>query len=152
MPEPLYILRFRYVKPAKTLIKMEQKLAQIFLYTPASSKKNRIGNKSASPVLSARVPFKIFRNFLLESGWEEKDGILFTSREEPYYRAIIFAAVLQCTRDKYLMDEMYTLVKNLPYVDIKFWSKVFIEAFENRNWRRDLYKPVRAMKEVYKYA
>ncbi len=151
MAEPLYVLRFRYVKPAKTLIKLEQKLAQIFLYTPNSSEKKRKRNKRSSPVLNARVPLKIFRNFLLETGWDEKDGIFFTSKEEPYYRAIVFASVLQCTRNRHSMDEMYTLVKNMPYIDIKFWSKVFIEAFESRNRRRDLYKPVRALKEVYGY-
>nr|MDO8081703.1 hypothetical protein [Candidatus Freyarchaeota archaeon] len=73
------------------------------------------------------------------------------SKEESYYRAIILSAILQCTRDKYVMDEMYKLVRNMPYVDLKFWSKVFIEAFGGRKWRRDLYKPVRALKEVYGY-
>jgi len=153
MVEPLYVLRFKYVKPAKTLIKLEQKLVQIFLYTPNSPKRRTKKNKKSrsSLVLSARVPIKIFKNFLLETGWEERDGVFFTSKEEPYYRAIVLAAILQCTRDRSLMDEMYRLVRDMPYVDLKFWSKVFIQTFEERNWRRDLYKPVHALKEVYGY-
>ncbi len=152
MREPLYALRFRYVKPAKTLIKTEQKLAEIFLYTPGSPRSNRKNGKlKSSLALSARVPVNIFRRFLIETGWEEKNGLLLTSREEPYYRAVVLAAILQCTRDRYLMEEMCRVVRDMPYVDLKFWSRVFIQAFENRNWRRDLYKPVRALKKVYEY-
>jgi len=148
--EPLYAVRFKYVKPAKTLTKIEQKLAQIFLYTPNSPKRNQ-GKKSRALMLSARVPFKIFSQFLFSSGWQEKDGVLFSSKEEAYYRAIVLAALLQCTRERYKMDEMCRLVDNIPYIDLKFWSNVFINAFENRNQRRDLYRPVRALKEVYGY-
>lgn len=150
MEEPLYALRFKYVKPAKTLIKIEQKLAEVSLYTASSPKKKR-NKKSRTLMLSARVPFKIFSQFLSSSGWQEKDGILFSSKEEAYYRAIVLAALLQCTRERYKMDEMCRLVGNIPYIDLKFWSNVFINAFENRNRRRDLYKPVRALKEVYGY-
>lgn len=150
MEEPLYALRFKYVKRAKTLIKIEQKLAEVSLYT-ASSPKKKGNKKSKVLMLSARVPFKIFSQFLSSSGWREKDGILFSSKEEAYYRAIVLAALLQCTRERYKMDEMCRLVGNIPYIDLKFWSNVFINAFENRNRRRDLYKPVRALKEVYGY-
>jgi len=148
--EPLYVLRFKYVKPAKTLIKIEQKLAEVSLYTASSP--NKKGNKKSKVLmLSARVPFKIFSQFLSSSGWQEKDGVLFSSKEEAYYRAIVLAALLQCTRERYKMDEMCRLVNNIPYIDLKFWSNVFINAFENRNRRRDLYRPVRALKEVYGY-
>ena len=149
MEEPLYALRFRYIKPTKTLIRTEQKLAEISLYT--QNPRRRKNKKSKILMLSARVPFRIFKQFLFSSGWQEKDGVLFTSREEAYYKAIVLAAVLQCTREKYKMDDMCRLVSNIPYVDLKFWSSVFINAFEKRNWRRDLYKPVRALKEVYGY-
>lgn len=154
MEEPLYALRFRYVKPVKTIIKIDQKLAQIFLYTPNSPEmKNRKKSQEINLlVLKARIPFKIFKYFLLETNWKEKDGIFFVSKEESYYRAVILAAILQCTRDRYTMDEMFRLVRDMPYIDLKFWSKVFIQAFEVRNWRRDLYKPVHALKEVYGYA
>ena len=63
----------------------------------------------------------------------------------------MLAAILQCTKDRHTMEEMSILVRNMPFIDLKFWNNTFVRFYENRNWRRDLYKPVRALKEVYGY-
>lgn len=98
-------------------------------------------------VLRARVIEKSFIRFLNRIGFEKKDNEYYTEDSERFYRAMIYAALVQCTKK----DSWGDLVDDLPYIDVKYWASILQKYYELRGWRRDLYKPVRAFREVYSH-
>ncbi|HDI10153.1 MAG TPA: hypothetical protein ENF65_00210 [Euryarchaeota archaeon] len=140
-----YAIYFGREAKVKRIIRERHKIISFYLYVPGSENN---GPWRGLVTMKARVPESLFRNFLLEEGWKEERERCYTTRStELYYRAVIYASLLQCTRRERVPKD---LIRKLPYLHLKFWGEIFSSSYSNRGWRRDLYRPVKAFREVYK--
>jgi hypothetical protein len=138
-----YVVRLTYAKKMKRgPLQYDAKIANFFARYPQKGTDTVF---YGDVVLRARVIEKTFKKFLMAQGFKLKDGLYITTDSEKFYRAIVYASLMQCTRH----DAGWDLVENLPYIHVKYWSSVLSEYYMRRGWRKDLYRPVKAFREVY---
>lgn len=138
-----YLIRLNYAKKMKIGNALyPAKIAVFYTLYPQKKKSNEIRSEV---VLRARVLEKSFVKYLRRLGFKKEDGDYYSTDSEIFYRAMIYATLLQCTKD----DSWGDLVEELPYIAVKYWASTLQEFYLKRRWRRDLYKPIRAFREVY---
>ena len=138
-----YLIRLNYAKKMKiSRAYYPAKIAVFYTLYPQKKKSNEIKSEI---VLRARVIERVFIKYLRRLGFKKEGGEYYTTDSELFYRAMIYATLLQCTKD----DAWGDIVEDLPYIAIKYWAATLQDFYSKRGWRRDLYKPIRAFREVY---
>ena len=138
-----YLVRLNYAKKMKIgPVFYKAKMAIFYTMYPQKKKSNEIKSEI---VLRARVLEKSFVKYMRRLGFKREDGDYYTTDSEMFYRAMIYATLLQCTKN----DSWGDLVEDLPYIDVKYWASMLQSFYSKRGWRRDLYRPMHAFREVY---
>ena len=138
-----YLVRLNYAKKMKIgPVFYNAKMAVFYTMYPQKKRSNEIKSEI---VLKARVLERPFVKYLRRLGFKKEDRDYYTTDSEIFYRAMIYATLMQCTKS----DSWGDLVEDLPYIDVKYWASILQSFYSKRGWRRDLYKPIRAFREVY---